>query len=308
MKTFAPDYYTKFKCTADKCTQNCCIGWEIDIDADSLEKYKNVSGEFGTCLRKNIDTTTDNAHFILSENDRCPFLNNKNLCTIITNLGEENLCRICADHPRFRNFFSSSEEIGLGLCCEAACELILSHKGDFKLVEIADDGNIEIDDEVDECFFSKRQKLFKIVKDREHSMEERINKMLEMYDVTFPKKSVTDWKKIFFDLERLDDAWDKKIENLGKFSHAVYNDEINNAFENILIYFIYRHMPDGLYDGRMKERLCFVLLGFYVIGSIFRAEKDKTLNTLAEICRMYSAEIEYCEENIDKLLLVMNEQ
>ena len=42
-----PDFYDKFKCTASKCTDTCCIGWEIDIDKDSQEVYRKVAGTFG---------------------------------------------------------------------------------------------------------------------------------------------------------------------------------------------------------------------------------------------------------------------
>ena len=27
-----PSYYEKFHCIADQCKDNCCYGWEIDID------------------------------------------------------------------------------------------------------------------------------------------------------------------------------------------------------------------------------------------------------------------------------------
>ena len=32
-----PNYYDKFKCIADRCKHSCCIGWEIDIDDDTME-------------------------------------------------------------------------------------------------------------------------------------------------------------------------------------------------------------------------------------------------------------------------------
>ena len=37
-----PDYYNKFTCIADKCPDNCCRGWEIDIDEDTLDYYKDL--------------------------------------------------------------------------------------------------------------------------------------------------------------------------------------------------------------------------------------------------------------------------
>ena len=123
MPLYAPDYYKAFKCTADKCRHNCCIGWEIDIDAGSLDFYKSVTGRLGERLKENI-VSGDTSYFKLKKDRRCPFLNSNNLCDIITELGEHRLCQICADHPRFRNIFENRTEIGLGLCCEAAAELI----------------------------------------------------------------------------------------------------------------------------------------------------------------------------------------
>ena len=45
-----PDYYDVFKCKADKCTDNCCIGWEIDIDENTDNLYKNINRDFGKYL------------------------------------------------------------------------------------------------------------------------------------------------------------------------------------------------------------------------------------------------------------------
>ena len=55
MKLRLPNYYKNFKCIADKCKDSCCsAGWEIDIDDKTAEFYKNVKGNFGDKLRKNI--------------------------------------------------------------------------------------------------------------------------------------------------------------------------------------------------------------------------------------------------------------
>ncbi len=42
-----PWFYDKFLCIGDKCTDNCCIGWEIDIDKPAMERFAKVPGEFG---------------------------------------------------------------------------------------------------------------------------------------------------------------------------------------------------------------------------------------------------------------------
>ena len=64
MKTVYPDYYNDFRCIADKCRHNCCIGWEIDIDHESLELYSSVEGDFGKRLRANI-SLEETPHFKL---------------------------------------------------------------------------------------------------------------------------------------------------------------------------------------------------------------------------------------------------
>ena len=37
-----PAYYKAFRCIGSDCTENCCIGWEIDVDEDSLAYYETV--------------------------------------------------------------------------------------------------------------------------------------------------------------------------------------------------------------------------------------------------------------------------
>ena len=46
-----PDYSEGFRCIAGKCRHSCCIGWEIDIDEKTYEKYRTVSGPIGEKLR-----------------------------------------------------------------------------------------------------------------------------------------------------------------------------------------------------------------------------------------------------------------
>ena len=121
MLFYTPDYYNKFRCIADKCTDNCCIGWEIEVDSDTAEYYRSVQGEFGHRLNENI---SDSDTFIL-KGERCPFLNENNLCDIIINCGEEHLCQICRDHPRFFNWYGDVKEGGIGLSCEEGARLIL---------------------------------------------------------------------------------------------------------------------------------------------------------------------------------------
>ncbi len=75
----------------------------------------------GERLHKCIDRSGEMPHFLLGEQERCPFLNGKTSAISFYTAGEGMLCQICTDHPRYRSFFFSERtEIGVGLCCEEA--------------------------------------------------------------------------------------------------------------------------------------------------------------------------------------------
>jgi len=181
MKIYAPSFYKEFKCIMSSCTRTCCAGWEVDIDDDSLAKYKNMSGSLGDELRRNIDESGDTPCFKLVENDRCPFLTKDNLCKLILETGsEEILCQICTDHPRFRNFWTDRIEVGLGIACEEAARLVLSQKTPLQLVVIEDDGeNIEIPED-EEYLMDVREDLWYELSQKEFptSMHRRLAEYL----------------------------------------------------------------------------------------------------------------------------------
>lgn len=139
MNIYVPDYYPEFRCIASRCRHTCCAGWEIDIDGESLARYDRMPGAFGERLRRCI-SREGTPHFALTEGERCPLLNDDNLCTLIIHGGEDALCQICRDHPRFRNYYSGRVEMGLGLVCEAAARLILSSPHPLRLVLLEGNG------------------------------------------------------------------------------------------------------------------------------------------------------------------------
>ena len=42
-----PKFYPEFRCVGSACSDNCCIGWEINIDPKTLTFYKSVQGPLG---------------------------------------------------------------------------------------------------------------------------------------------------------------------------------------------------------------------------------------------------------------------
>ena len=309
MKTFAPDYYKEFKCIADKCRHSCCIGWEIDIDRDTLAYYKNVGGNIGQKLKENISKDKE-PHFLLDENERCPFLNSHNLCDIYTELGEEHLCQICSNHPRFRSFFDSRTEIGLGMCCEAAAWLILNRKEKMTFIETGGSKGKQSPD--DEVFFNLRQKAFDILQDRKKSIDKRIAKLRKEFDIPKPERTSEEWTDFYLTLENLDPEWKKLLENAKNAdvspAPCFEEDFWQIAFEQLAVYFVFRHTADAVCENNLKERLALALLSFEFVRYLCSAGKNISIEALADISRMYSAEIEYSEENIDELLFELENE
>ena len=289
MRRFKPSYYDEFKCIADKCRHNCCVGWEIDVDEDMLVKYMTEHGEFGDRLRASISLEDECPHFVLGEGERCPFLNENNLCDIIINMGEECLCQICNDHPRFVNFSEDREEVGLGLCCEEAARLIVTYPDKVKILG-------EKSDE-DAVIFNMRDTVIEKLQQRGKSIDERIEEVKGIFNIKMPEKQ---WDIEFLKLERLDKSWPERLMSLRGQGHELKEDW-SVPFEQILVYFIYRYMAEGMYDGRYNERVLFALLSFYMIRELFE-RSEETMEELCEICRMYSCEVEYSEENVEALL------
>ncbi len=179
MYHYRPCYYSKFRCINSACSDNCCIGWEIDIDEESMKQYDRVSGAFGCRLREHIAKTKDGSHFIL-RGERCPFLNEQNLCDIFIYLGESALCEICTEHPRFHEWYGSWKESGLGLCCEAVGELLFAQPSPlpFETVLIEEEAEDFVDDAWFSALFAARESAFFLLQYGAFSIEARLSLLL----------------------------------------------------------------------------------------------------------------------------------
>ncbi len=283
MKLYVPDYYFDFKCIAEKCRHSCCIGWEIDIDPDTLNIYDTVGGDIGDRIRESIEHG-DTPHFKLKADGRCPFLNDTGLCDIISELGNGALCDICADHPRYRNYFKNRLEMGLGLTCEEAARLILTKEDKVRLINTETKKSARV--------FPERQKIIDLLQDRRLPFSERLDKL-----ISFEKR---DYSPLLYSLERLDKAWEEYIKLL-KTDTDIEGLGLDTAFEQLAVCFLLRHSADSL-EAAVK----FSAFSTYIVMKLSAGLREKrgtlTLHNLCEISRIYSSEIEYSDENIKKIL------
>lgn len=322
-----PDYYKKFSCIADRCTDSCCIGWEIDIDSESAERYKNCGGELGRRLSENISVSEDGTHsFILGENERCPFLNSRNLCDIYAELGEDALCNICADHPRFRSFFSDRTEVGLGLCCEAAAEIILSRRGIFSF----ENPEKPSSDSFENALLEIRREAFQIVSE-EGDVFGNLGRLLKFSEAAqlaldngeaVSAESIYDGEipflkggrlsenavEILEKMESISPEWDNMLAEIVSENYEMAFPEsvcfdINEELKQAAQYFIFRHFPEALDDGDVLSKAYFAAFGcaaIYVMeGVYFRKNGEISFTDRINAAKLFSKQAEYSEENME---------
>lgn len=335
MKLRVPSYFKDFHCIADKCKDNCCIGWEIDIDDETANIYNKVSGEFGEKLKNNI-TSTKQKSFILDKQDRCPFLNNKNLCEIFINLGEKNLCKICTEHPRYYEWFNNIKEGGIGLCCEEAARIILSQNNKFNTyyIEIPFESADEYDSNLYTYLHNSRNKIISHLDNASiplnsrirdvlmyaHKLQENIdNNNLSDIDITavnsISKTNLQPILEYFLTLEPFDNNWitklknnislyNKSIDKLEDFENA--NPQISRYLQNISIYFIWRYFLKGVFDLDIISKIKLMAISISVIKFLFFCKWLEngilTFEDCVEIAKNYSKEIEYSDDNLSSLV------
>ncbi len=314
-----PEYCRDFRCIAGKCRDSCCKGWEIDIDSDTAAYYESVGGEFGKRLRNNIR----DGSFVLTEDERCPFLNKEGLCDIYTELGEDKLCRICSDHPRYFEWFDGLKEGGVGLCCEAAAELILSRPFALSETDIPDEGAAGCyDEELFALIFSARSEMLNILGNEDIPLADALCRILdiaadvqESIDMPFPDVE-TDGSddalsRIFScltELEPIDENWLPYIkECTDSFGYMPEHSSSTDLYlRRIAQYLIFRYLLKSVYDGKILGYAKLAAVSCIVIERLYRYSALKkgrcSLSDCAETAKNYSKETEYCEENMEKLL------
>jgi lysine-N-methylase len=285
MKLRAPKYYLDFACIADRCKHSCCIGWEIDVDADTMAKYSALRGGYGEEMKKSI--CGDPPHFALREGDRCPHLDERGLCRIICEFGDGYLCDICREHPRFYNSTARGREAGLGISCEEACRIVLSSDNYTEMIEIGEDGE---ENDISFDSVAEREKIFGILSDRSVSYGERLKNIAKKYDLTL---SYIEWRDIINDLEYLDESHRELFS--GYSSKTETPDELEPELERALAYFIYRHASAAENEDEFRAALGFSLFCERLLASI--ASKE----TILDCARILSEEIEYSEDNTDAI-------
>ncbi len=298
MKIVKPTFYKNFKCIAGDCPDSCCQGWEVDADSDSLEYYKTLDNSLE--IKKRIDSVLskdefDNTIFTLAPKNRCPFLNDENLCDMHIAIGGEHTPYTCRTFPRFIYDFGATREIGISFSCPVASDMMYNTESfDFETDINSDLPTLnDIDAEKYFLLYKGRAEAYKIAKDKNKSIRKRLNDLLDLgvllQEKLFPYDEGGD-DIAFFDVfknpELINPEWKEKVEN---FSLKQVSDTQSN--ENILMYFLYKYLMQAVYDDDALSKIKMALLG--VLINTYFGEDSWTVH-------LWSKETEHSQYNMDR--------
>lgn len=316
IKVFVPTYFDKFRCIADKCPDTCCIGWEVDIDDETAEKYSSLKGEISNKIKHHLthDETGCNI-FTLCDGDRCPFLNNCNLCEIHLEAGEDFLSKTCTLFPRFFDDFGEIREMGLGFGCPEAARILLSEEEPFSLKFYEE--NSDKAEDIDEDFLNEllalRNNIFHTLQDESLSFRNKIESILNLakdfqndidgslYDEK-QNRSFGDCLKILENMEYISNERKLFLENLKDISTSenIFND-YKSDFEKLIIYYIFRYLLKAVYDYDVLTKVKYGIFACIVISIIYVYCGEPDFDTRVKIMYSYSKEVEYSDLNMDLL-------
>lgn len=305
-----PDYYDKFACIGGKCIHNCCRGgWEIEIDDESMERFSNLSGEFGERVRAAIN----DEHIFIHKNGHCPLLTDDGWCEMAQR-GEQ-LCIICDEYPRFTEYFDDYAERGISLSCEAAADLILNSR---KKTTFICDCEPPSDEPLLLLLINAREKIFEILQDRSMDIFTRLRLMLDYgrelqeninnnilavpeytpSDKSSEISSLAPYIALLKELTVLNDEWLDMLDSAQNCVERAVKHSIDDIMgEQLAVYFVFRYLIKAAYDYDALSKLKFSALSVMMIASLAAASgKD-----IYECARLYSIEIEHSEENIESI-------
>lgn len=161
MKYLSLETFNDFICIGEKCPFTCCGGgWRIIIDDDTYEYYKTVTGDFGERLRRSVQCKDGINSFILNDQGRCPFLNERKLCDIYINLGEEHLSCTCTNYPRYMFYVGDIGFAGVSISCPEVSGFLLSRKEPLLIDFSEDEMNYADNEKTDWKLFNSSTRAF----------------------------------------------------------------------------------------------------------------------------------------------------
>ncbi len=184
MKHIYLSHYDEFHCLAGQCPDTCCAGWQIDIDEEALEKYKDYQGPDQEYLNQMVDWNQSVFHQL--QDGRCAFLKEDKLCRMYCNMGEEYLCQTCSTYPRHIEEFYNVREYSLSISCPAVARQLLMQQQPMEWITREDDVEEEPYEEFHQLLYDKlvscRDYMKQVIQNRNIPFNVRCRQILLMVE------------------------------------------------------------------------------------------------------------------------------
>lgn len=330
MQIMEPAVYEAFHCIGGDCTDTCCAAWEVVVDPESAEKYRQAGGAIGERLRAVMEQDGEDTVFRL-QNGRCPFLNQENLCDLYIELGEASLCATCTKYPRFTHVYGGVTERGLSLSCPEAARLLLNPTEPMTFVTHTEEGFPEPNALNPTLYFSLRKvraAVFEMLQNRTLPLEERARRLWaagEAVQKTINRRHYAQIDSIGRKCLQADaqtvslpefpeKQLDFLTETLPWHLKTLMPEDTPGALlascpeaavmlEHFLVYGVYRYWMEAAYDRHLlpKVRLCMRLyrLAASLAAQRVREEGGLSQEKLRKIISLCCKEIEHCSENLE---------
>jgi lysine-N-methylase len=94
-KLYLPKSLADFECTGSACKDNCCRieTWNIEVDAETMTKYRALDSNLAQFIHEHIEERDEKYFMKSKEHGLCVALQEDGLCSVITTLGKEYLCK-----------------------------------------------------------------------------------------------------------------------------------------------------------------------------------------------------------------------
>lgn len=329
MELHTPDYYTRFRCLAGECPHTCCAGWEVPIDPDTAQFYRTLDGPLGERLRQAMEETAPGEISFRLHGGCCPFLNEKGLCEIHIQLGEERTGAICRAHPRFFYDYGPLCEVGLCASCPQAARLILEH--DMTLTVNRDHRTGEDAPALLEPLLIARDTALKLLKVEEAPLGQRLRALLlfanevqvlldedrvddiprlcDIYGEEFPlidptalpprREAMGEALKVLQGLDLLRPQWGEllsagqaRLKQSEPFPSPPPREGARAA-----AYFLYRHWLRGVWDGDALTWGEFAVLGVALSAFLSPLPPEGFPGVFRQLCE----ELEHSEDNMNAI-------
>lgn len=135
MRYIIVDLYRDFQCSAHACPNTCCARWDVFIDEETHEKMVEKEEELGVPAKDWL-FKKDGYTFVKLDQERCPMLDEQNLCRVVLKLGPQYLSQTCKLYPRIFKAYGDTMEIHLNMSCpEVVLRLMEKESVEFDFAE-----------------------------------------------------------------------------------------------------------------------------------------------------------------------------